>query len=160
MDDLVGVRSVHWITHVIANVLRKSDKSSYDFGNVTWQFRVGSVEEYFFPEGETEDVGGVGRIPGHPFHPSVPSQGWSADAVQDGAYPNKAERPRFWGCTGTVHRAVCPFLNCLITPFWWILVLVVRFALPIRDMECPKNILHSGTDFYLCSVTYELGYCS
>src|SRR5687768_15454159 len=46
----------------------------------------------------------------------------------------------------------------LVLPFCRILVLVMRFTLPVLDDVVPEYVLHFVTDLNLCSITNQLGH--
>ena len=57
------------------------------------------------------------------------------------------------GRTNTIHNLVTRVFNCLDASLCRVLLLLVWFALPRTDEECPEDVQYFVTDFDLGAVT-------
>ena len=76
--------------------------------------------------------------------------------VQQEADIGQAKEPGVRRSTSTVHNAVCSILDGLKATFRRILLLLMRFTLPITNAEGAEDVKNLLTDFDLRTITDEL----
>jgi hypothetical protein len=61
-----------------------------------------------------------------------------------------------WGRPTAIHNGVSHLFYILVLAFSWILMLLMRFTLPIANDEGPEDILDSAAEFDLGTVADNL----
>ena len=81
-----------------------------------------------------EEHADVGCCSSEDCHWNLIIQGWGGGVVEQNAHILEAEEPKVgWG-VGSVHKAVGSAFDVAATAFTGILMLVMRFRLPILDV--------------------------
>lgn len=83
-------------------------------------------------------------------------EGWDRHSVQDEGDVLHAEEPHFGGSAGAVHDDMGVAFDVLPLSFCIVLVLVLRFTLPVVDGKSTEDVQNTRADFDLCAITDEL----
>jgi len=83
-------------------------------------------------------------------------EGCIIGVVKEVAHIHEAKKPGMGRCTGTVHDAVGGGLDSLVATFCRVLLLLVRFTLPVTNDQSAQNVENFVADLHLSAVTDEL----
>ena len=110
---------------------------------------------YRLPEGEAEEGANVRGGSSEVFQRRAPVEWLACHSVQYVGDVLYTQEPSELGGSCTVKDCISKSLNCLVTPLSWVLVLLVRLALPRGNPVGPEDVLHPVADLDLSPVAHQ-----
>ena len=87
-------------------------------------------------------------------------QGWGRGVVEQNSHTLEAEQPKLGWRVGPIHQAIGSAFDIAVTALARVLMLVMRFRLPILDVQIAQNVFGFVAYLHCSTVPDAFSWCT